>query len=71
LYKTLGSAAATLRLCKRKDALVTAAALLGSLSAGSTAQRVVERYYGPQAARGAAYNMEYRRTPRPLSISDV
>lgn len=35
------------------------------------ALRVVERYYGPDAAKAAAYNMEYRRTQRPQSIRDV
>ncbi len=33
--------------------------------------RVVERYYGKGVADAAAYNMEYRRTHRPLSQSDV
>jgi transcriptional regulator GlxA family with amidase domain len=33
--------------------------------------RVVERYYGRQAADIAAYNMEYRRTPRPTGVADV
>jgi transcriptional regulator GlxA family with amidase domain len=33
--------------------------------------RVVERYYGRNAADTAAYNMEYRRTQRPTSIGDV
>ena len=35
------------------------------------ALRVVERYYGPNVAKAAAYNMEYRRTQRPQSIRDV
>lgn len=35
------------------------------------ALRVVERYYGAGNARDAAYNMEYRRTPRPQSANDV
>ncbi|MBV8164229.1 MAG: hypothetical protein JOZ91_08170 [Candidatus Eremiobacteraeota bacterium] len=33
--------------------------------------RLVERYYGAHAARVTAYNMEYRRTLRPLSMSQV
>lgn len=33
--------------------------------------RVVERYYGPQAANIAAYNIEYRRSPRPKGPNDV
>jgi transcriptional regulator GlxA family with amidase domain len=35
------------------------------------ALRVVERYYGPEAARVTAYNMEYRRSARPVSLNDV
>jgi transcriptional regulator GlxA family with amidase domain len=35
------------------------------------ALRVVERYYGTDVAKAAAWNMEYRRTPRPQSINDV
>jgi len=31
------------------------------------ALRVVERYYGANVANAAAYNMEYRRTTRPIS----
>jgi transcriptional regulator GlxA family with amidase domain len=33
--------------------------------------RVIERYYGRQAADVAAYNMEYRRTLRPTGVGDV
>ncbi len=33
--------------------------------------RVVDRYYGTEMAKSAAYSMEYRRTRRPLSIDDV
>jgi hypothetical protein len=33
--------------------------------------RFVERYYGPDVARDAAYTMEYRRTARPQSASAV
>jgi transcriptional regulator GlxA family with amidase domain len=33
--------------------------------------RVVERYYGPDVATAAAWNMEYRRTHRPQSSADV
>jgi transcriptional regulator GlxA family with amidase domain len=43
----------------------------GESSGIDLALRVVERYYGPQAAKNAAYNMEYRRTPRPQSANDV
>jgi len=35
------------------------------------ALRVVERYYGASVAKAAAYNMEYRRTPRPQNENDV
>jgi transcriptional regulator GlxA family with amidase domain len=35
------------------------------------ALRVVDRYYGAEAARIAAYNMEYRRTARPLNANQV
>jgi transcriptional regulator GlxA family with amidase domain len=43
----------------------------GETSGIDLALRVVERYYGAQAAKLAAYNMEYRRTPRPQSVNDV
>jgi transcriptional regulator GlxA family with amidase domain len=43
----------------------------GESSGIDLALRVVERYYGPQVAKNAAYNMEYRRTQRPQSISEV
>jgi len=43
----------------------------GESSGIDLALRVVERYYGPGAARDAAWNMEYRRTARPQSINDV
>ncbi|HVR47418.1 MAG TPA: DJ-1/PfpI family protein [Candidatus Binatia bacterium] len=33
--------------------------------------RVVERYYGGAVADSVAYGMEYRRTPRPVSVKDV
>jgi transcriptional regulator GlxA family with amidase domain len=33
--------------------------------------RVVERYYGEAVADSVAYGMEYRRTPRPVSVKDV
>ena len=33
--------------------------------------RVVERYYGRTVADSVAYGMEYRRTPRPVSVTDV
>lgn len=43
----------------------------GESSGIDLALRVIERYYGTQAAKNAAYNMEYRRTARPQSINDV
>ena len=43
----------------------------GESSGIDLALRVVERYYGTEAAENAAYNMEYRRTPRPRSVNDV
>ena len=43
----------------------------GESSGIDLALRVVERYYGADAARDAAYNMEYRRTQRPQSRNDV
>lgn len=43
----------------------------GESSGIDLALRIVERYYGSQVAAAAAYNLEYRRTPRPSSISDV
>lgn len=43
----------------------------GESSGIDLALRVVERYYGKNVADAAAYNMEYRRTPRPNSVSDV
>jgi hypothetical protein len=32
---------------------------------------VIERYYAEPVMRDAAYNMEYRRTARPLGAGDV
>jgi transcriptional regulator GlxA family with amidase domain len=43
----------------------------GESSGIDLALRVVERYYGSGVARDAAYNMEYRRTPRPQNANDV
>ncbi|HET9393658.1 MAG TPA: DJ-1/PfpI family protein [Candidatus Rubrimentiphilum sp.] len=43
----------------------------GESSGIDLALRVIERYYGSQASRNAAYNMEYRRTARPQNINDV
>lgn len=43
----------------------------GESSGIDLALRVVERYYGPAVAADTAYNMEYRRTPRPQSVADV
>lgn len=43
----------------------------GESSGIDLALRVVERYYGTTVAKSAAYNMEYRRTPRPLSVDEV
>jgi transcriptional regulator GlxA family with amidase domain len=43
----------------------------GESSGIDLALRVVERYYGTQVDKDAAYNMEYRRTPRPLNSDDV
>lgn len=43
----------------------------GESSGIDLALRVVERYYGSQVAKDTAYNMEYRRTPRPQSVDDV
>ncbi|HEX5274414.1 MAG TPA: DJ-1/PfpI family protein [Candidatus Rubrimentiphilum sp.] len=43
----------------------------GESSGIDLALRVIERYYGEQASKNAAYNMEYRRTARPQSINDV
>jgi transcriptional regulator GlxA family with amidase domain len=43
----------------------------GETSGIDLALRVVERYYGAEAAKSAAYNMEYRRMPRPQSANDV
>jgi len=43
----------------------------GESSGIDLALRVVERYYGTEAAKNAAYNMEYRRTARPQSINEV
>jgi len=43
----------------------------GESSGIDLALRVVERYYGPDVATAAAWNMEYRRTHRPQSIADV
>jgi len=38
----------------------------GESSGVDLALRVVERYYGANVANAAAYNMEYRRTTRPI-----
>jgi transcriptional regulator GlxA family with amidase domain len=43
----------------------------GESSGIDLALRVVERYYGKDAANIAAYNMEYRRTRRPDGTNDV
>ena len=43
----------------------------GESSGIDLALRVVERYYGARVANAAAYNMEYRRTPRPLGPNEV
>jgi transcriptional regulator GlxA family with amidase domain len=43
----------------------------GESSGIDLALRVVERYYGTKIANNSAYNMEYRRTPRPQSVNDV
>jgi transcriptional regulator GlxA family with amidase domain len=43
----------------------------GESSGIDLALRVVERYYGAATARAVAYNLEYRRTDRPLSVRDV
>lgn len=43
----------------------------GESSGIDLALRVIERYYGTQAAKNTAYNMEYRRSARPQSINDV
>ena len=43
----------------------------GETSGVDLALRVVERYYGTDTAKQAAYMMEYRRTARPQSIADV
>jgi hypothetical protein len=43
----------------------------GESSGIELALRVVERYFGSQVVKDAAYNMEYRRTPRPQSSNDV
>jgi transcriptional regulator GlxA family with amidase domain len=43
----------------------------GETSGIDLALRVVERYYGAETAKSAAYNMEYRRTSRPQSVNDV
>lgn len=43
----------------------------GETSGIDLSLRVVERYYGADVAKGAAYMMEYRRGPRPQSIADV
>lgn len=43
----------------------------GESSGIDLALRVIERYYGTQASKNAAYNMEYRRTARPQSVNDV
>jgi transcriptional regulator GlxA family with amidase domain len=43
----------------------------GESSGIDLALRVVERYYGTEAAKNAAGNMEYRRTQRPQNLNDV
>jgi transcriptional regulator GlxA family with amidase domain len=43
----------------------------GETSGIDLALRVVERYYGADVARSAAYNMEYRRIARPQGPADV
>ena len=43
----------------------------GETSGIDLALRVIERYYGTQASKNAAYGMEYRRTARPQSINEV
>lgn len=43
----------------------------GESSGIDLALRVIERYYGTQASKNAAYNMEYRRTRRPQNSNDV
>jgi transcriptional regulator GlxA family with amidase domain len=43
----------------------------GESSGIDLALRVIERYYGTQVVKDTAYNMEYRRTPRPQSADDV
>ena len=43
----------------------------GESSGIDLALRVVERYYGTEAAKNAAYNMEYRRTARPQNVNEV
>ena len=43
----------------------------GESSGIDLALRVVERYFGAQAAQNAAWNMEYRRSARPQTIDDV
>jgi transcriptional regulator GlxA family with amidase domain len=43
----------------------------GESSGIDLALRVVERYYGPQAAAESSYNMEHVRRARPQSIHDV
>jgi len=43
----------------------------GESSGIDLALRVIERYYGTQASKNAAYNMEYRRSARPQNINEV
>ncbi len=43
----------------------------GESSGIDLALRVIERYYGTQALKNTAYNMEYRRSARPQNINDV
>lgn len=43
----------------------------GETSGIDLALRVVERYYGADVAKNAAYMMEYRRSDRPQQLNDV
>lgn len=43
----------------------------GESSGIDLALRVIERYYGTQALKNTAYNMEYRRSARPQNVNDV
>jgi transcriptional regulator GlxA family with amidase domain len=43
----------------------------GEMCGIDLALRAIERYFGSNVAANVAYSMEYRRTPRPRSLSDV